>query len=97
MMVTPFSVTIVSSGSDSSTLPPSALAAMSTMTEPGFMPRDRVRGHEDRRPAAGHLGGRDDDVHAADVPVELLPAAPSLLVGQLARVAAAARSRPRPT
>ena len=39
MIVTPFSVTVVWPGCDSSTLPPSALAAMSTMTEPGFIAR----------------------------------------------------------
>ena len=38
MIVTPLSVTTVSPALLSSTLPPSALAAMSTMTEPGFMP-----------------------------------------------------------
>mgnify|MGYP006175580775 CR=1 FL=1 len=37
MIVSPLSVTCVSSGLDSSTLPPSALAAMSTITEPGFI------------------------------------------------------------
>jgi hypothetical protein len=39
MMVTPFSVAIVSPAFESSQLPPSALAAMSTMTEPGFIAR----------------------------------------------------------
>ena len=38
-MVTPLSVTIVSPACDSSQLPPRALAAMSTMTEPGFIAR----------------------------------------------------------
>ncbi len=39
MIVTPFSVTVVSPARDSSTLPPSALAAMSTMIEPLFIAR----------------------------------------------------------
>ena len=39
MIVTPFSVAIVSPGLESSQLPPSALAAMSTIIEPGFMAR----------------------------------------------------------
>ena len=39
MIVTPLAVTIVSPACDSSQLPPSALAAMSTITEPGFMAR----------------------------------------------------------
>ena len=34
MIVTPFSVTICSPGTDPATLPPSALAAMSTITDP---------------------------------------------------------------
>ena len=37
MIVTPLSVSIVSPAFDSSTLPPSAEAAMSTMTEPDFI------------------------------------------------------------
>ncbi len=71
-MVTPLSVTTVCSGLDSSTLPPSALAAMSTMTEPGFICLDRSLRHQNRRPSAGHLGGGDDHVHAADERVQFL-------------------------
>ena len=63
MIVTPLAVSIVSPACDSSQLPPSAEAAMSTMTEPGFILLDGVRGDEDRRLAAGDLGGGDDHVH----------------------------------
>ena len=90
MIVTPLSVTIVSPALLSSTLPPSALAAMSTMTEPGFMPFDRVRGDEQRRPAARDLGGRDHDVHRRDVAVQLLLLGGLLLGRELAGVAALA-------
>ena len=38
MMVTPFSLVTTLSGCESAQLPPSGLAPMSTMTEPGFMP-----------------------------------------------------------
>ena len=63
---------------------------MSTMTEPGFIAADGLGGHEDRRLAAGDLGGRDDDVHAGDDVVELGLLGGPLLGGQLAGVAAGA-------
>ena len=63
---------------------------MSTMTEPGLHPLHRLGRHEDRRSPAGHLGGRDDDVHPADVAVELGLLGRPLLGRQLAGVAAGA-------
>ena len=90
MIVTPFGVSTVSPAFDSSTLPPSADAAMSTITEPGFICSTASRGHEHRRLAAGHLGGGDDHVHAADDLVELGLLGGPLLGRQLAGVAAGA-------
>ena len=55
----------------------------------GFIARTAVGGDQQRRPAAGHLGGGDDHVHAGDVAVELV------LLRRLApRGSARARSRP---
>src|SRR5574337_1124780 len=65
MIITPLSVTTVSPTLDNSQLPPSALAAMSTMTEPDFMPATAaaVTRSGGRRPGRGrcrrrHLLGR---------------------------------------
>ena len=63
---------------------------MSTMTEPGFIGATASAVTRTRRAASGDLGGRDDDVHAADIAVELVLLGRALVVGQLARVAAAA-------
>ena len=59
--VTPFSVTIVSSGTVRSQLPPRS-AARSTITEPGFIACDHVGRPQLRRRPAGDQGGGDDDV-----------------------------------
>ena len=90
MIVTPLGDSTVSPAFDSSTLPPSAEAAMSTMTEPDFIlpTASAVTSSGGLRP--GHLGGRDDDVHAADDLVEL-----GLLGGPLLGASARGRSRRR--
>ena len=90
MIVTPLSVTTVSPAFESSQLPPSAVAAMSTITEPDFIALDRVGRDEHRRLAARDLGRGDDDVHAADDAVELGLLGGPLLGRQLAGVAAGA-------
>ena len=61
MTVTPFSVTIVSSGTVRSQLPPRS-AARSTITEPGFIACYHVGRPQLRRRPAGDQGGGDDDV-----------------------------------
>ena len=71
----------------SSQLPP-ASPARSTITLPGFMRVDGLRGDELRRRAAGHERGGDDDVGARDLRGERLALGLLLLLRQLARVAA---------
>ena len=61
MTVTPLSVTIVSSGTVRSQLPPRS-AARSTITEPGFIACDHVGRPQLRRRPARDQGGGDDDV-----------------------------------
>ena len=96
-MVTPFGVTIVSSGREPSTLPPSSLAAMSTITDPGAS-RPRVA----RSPCSGgaparHLRGGDHDVVPRDVLGQLGLLRGLLLGGELPGVTALAGLRIRRT
>ena len=53
MIVTPFGVTTVSPGTEPATLPPSGLAPMSTITDPGLIARtaSSVTSSGGRRPA----------------------------------------------
>ena len=90
MIVTPLGVSTVSPAFDSSQLPPSADAAMSTMTEPGFICSTAAAVTRTGGLRPGHLGRGDDDVHAADRLVELGLLGGPLLGGQLAGVAAGA-------
>jgi hypothetical protein len=58
---------------------------------------DRSLRHQHRRPAARHLGGRDDDVHAADVAVELVLLGFALLGRSIRAHSRLIRSRRQPT
>ena len=90
MIVTPLGVSMVS--------PAFAQLAVAAERRRRHVDDDRARlhlpdglgGDQDRRLAAGDLGRRDDDVHAADDLVELGLLGGPLLGGQLAGVAAGA-------
>ena len=81
--------TTVSPGSVSSQLPP-ASPAMSTITEPAFIPSTASAVTSRGRGAPGDERGRDDHVEALDRLGQRLLLGGALLVGQLARVAALA-------
>ena len=77
---------MVVSGTEPSTLPPNALAARSTTTEPGCIVARAVVETSHRWSSAGYLRGGDDDVELGDRRVQCVLLRGALFLGQLAGV-----------